>query len=594
MRSSAGKLLLASSCLIFVFFQNCSGFNAAQLEQSSLSSKTFSKDSEGDAVISAPVLGSNLIITTTKRLAGAIGSLTWNGKEFINADDHGRELQSASSFDGFGECYNPTEAGSAPDGGGNTSTSQVLGLKASGNQLATTSQMAFWLKANQSYPNGCGGNAAIKVAQNKTDISNHTLSKQVTIGYKGISNAIEYLVTFHVPEHHNAAVFEALTGYMGRDFSSFWTFNPESGVLNTLSNGPGEQNIPVILSTPDRNYAMGIFAPAHPDFPNIGYGRFNFYDQNTMKWNAVFRRGDTPAGDYSFRLYVIVGNLDQVQQGMLQVYQSFKDQVQQGVVQINQSFKPQVIGHIDGISRVGGDFYLSGWACAQGINKSLPVHLYLNGPAGVGHFYSAYSANLPNEAGVAQSCNVGDGSYRFSIPLDQNMRRAYGGQSIYVHGISPVGLANLALDQSGSFKVPLLDETAPLPAEQTTFRFLRSSSGEHFITLSYNEGISAGYSYEGLAFMSYVSSVNLSNPVALYRCFWISARMHFVSIDVNCEGSQQEGLLGYAQTIPSPNNLPLYRFLHPTTHDHLTTTNYTEGSANGYQFEGILAYVPAK
>src|SRR5438128_869037 len=42
---------------------------------------------------------SEIVITTTKRLAGAIHSLTWDGKEFINSTDHGRQLQSACSFD---------------------------------------------------------------------------------------------------------------------------------------------------------------------------------------------------------------------------------------------------------------------------------------------------------------------------------------------------------------------------------------------------------------------------------------------------------------------------------------------------------------
>ena len=78
----------------------------------------------GDVTIRAPVGESEIVITTTERLAGAIHSLTWNGIEFINSNDHGRQLQSASNFDAgsrfSGETFNPTEAGSRRDGAGPT------------------------------------------------------------------------------------------------------------------------------------------------------------------------------------------------------------------------------------------------------------------------------------------------------------------------------------------------------------------------------------------------------------------------------------------------------------------------------------------
>ena len=50
-----------------------------------------------------------LFLSASARTSGAIDSLVWNNKEFINAWDHGRELQMAVTT-GHGECYNPTEA----------------------------------------------------------------------------------------------------------------------------------------------------------------------------------------------------------------------------------------------------------------------------------------------------------------------------------------------------------------------------------------------------------------------------------------------------------------------------------------------------
>ena len=59
----------------------------------------FAESVEGNVQIHAESKDSTIVITTTRRLAGAIVSLRWNGREFINSADHGRQLQSAFSFD---------------------------------------------------------------------------------------------------------------------------------------------------------------------------------------------------------------------------------------------------------------------------------------------------------------------------------------------------------------------------------------------------------------------------------------------------------------------------------------------------------------
>ena len=77
-------------------------------------------DPRGDAQIENTAGESKIVIRTTNRLAGAIDSLTWNGKQFIDSADHGRQLQSACSFHDLRgrfvpETFNPTEAGSRFD-----------------------------------------------------------------------------------------------------------------------------------------------------------------------------------------------------------------------------------------------------------------------------------------------------------------------------------------------------------------------------------------------------------------------------------------------------------------------------------------------
>ena len=283
-----------------------------------LPAQAFPEDSlpRGDTVIRAPFADSEIVITTTHRLAGAIHSLTWNGQEFINSADHGRQLQSASNFDAgskfTGETFNPTEAGSRFDGAGPGSTSRLLHIVSRENQLQTTTQMAFWLRPGDE----SGGHPA----KNTTLISNHLLTKRVTIGYQKHPNVIQYDVTFELPigESHTFAQFEAVTGYMPAEFREFLTLNVETGETEPLTDGPGEQRRPIIFAAESGTHAMGIYSPDQPSpgFQHSGYGRWRFPTQQVVKWNCVFRirnqdEGIRP-GAYSFRSFVIIGRLETV------------------------------------------------------------------------------------------------------------------------------------------------------------------------------------------------------------------------------------------------------------------------------------------
>ena len=273
----------------------------------------------GDSSIRRPALGSEIVIKTSTRTAGAIDSLTWNGKELIDRADHGRELQSASDFDDrrrlVPEVFNPTEAGSMHDGAGPTSTSRLLKIHAEGNTLETSIQMAFWLRP--------GEKSAGHPARNTTPLSDHILTKRVTIGDTAGPNVIQDDVTFTLPEgeHHTIAQFEALTGYMPEEFHVFWHLDPKTGTRHPLSEGPGEQADPVIVSTEDGAFAMGIVAfPSDvPGMNGPSYGRFRFASQKVNKWNCVYRLRNTdgvPAGDYRFRTRVVVGTLEVVTKTM--------------------------------------------------------------------------------------------------------------------------------------------------------------------------------------------------------------------------------------------------------------------------------------
>jgi hypothetical protein len=271
---------------------------------------------DGDCQIRARAGKSEIVITTTARLAGAIHSLRWNGKEFIDSKDHGRQLQSASSFDNSpvasAETFNPTEAGSRRDGVGTHTTSRLLEMDASGDHLRTRTQMAFWLAP--------GERSDGQLARNTNLLSDYVLTKDVRIGYDRSPQALDYRVTFTMPTsaHHTSAQFEALTGYMPPEFERFWKFNPATREFEPLSDGPGEINAPVVFATADGRHAMGVFAPPPARAGTTGptYGRWRFKAERVVKWNCVFRVQDTKGicpGDYSYRMLVPVGTLEEVE-----------------------------------------------------------------------------------------------------------------------------------------------------------------------------------------------------------------------------------------------------------------------------------------
>ena len=282
----------------------------------------------GDAEISGTIGGKPLVIRTTSRLAGAIDSVKWDGVEFIDSHDHGRQLQSALNADVDGvfhvECYNPTEAGSVVDALGPKSTSRLEFLSTKDGILSTRTRMAFWLAPGMK----SGG----KLAQNTTLLSGHILNKQVRIGRPGMDHVLDYRVTFTVPADrpHTYLQVEALTGYMPWHYSEELRFDAKTSTLVPLPRQDGEQRDPVVLSTPSGSHAMGVFTPTRPPAgqPAVGYGRFKFDHDKVMKWNCVFRLR-SPAGikpgDYGYQLFVVLGTREDCRRTLAALTREFAD-----------------------------------------------------------------------------------------------------------------------------------------------------------------------------------------------------------------------------------------------------------------------------
>lgn len=278
----------------------------------------------GDASIGIDVDGSELRIKTTGRVAGAIDSLTWKGKEFVDSFDHGRQIQSACSFDAmdpgpfWAERFNPTEAGARLDATGPTSTSRLLDFWVLGQEIRSSNQMAFWLAPEElSYG---------RIALNRQRQSDHILHKRIRLGAFEDKHIIELAITFEIPDHerHRLSQFEVLTGYMPPEFSKFLALRGPDSKWTPLDEGPGEQASPVVFSTPDERFAMGVVmvGGGGEGYEGPGYGRFVFREEKVVKWNCVMRFRQTPEireRKHSFCVLLVVGDLQDVQNGIVAI-----------------------------------------------------------------------------------------------------------------------------------------------------------------------------------------------------------------------------------------------------------------------------------
>ena len=134
----------------------------------------------------------------------------------------------------------------------------------------------------------------------------------------------------------------------------------------------------------------------------------------------------------------------------------------------------RVIGKIDGISRDGDQYFISGWACQQGRSDSLQIHVYAGRSAydtPPGTLAVVGWANFDSEAAVNQTCqDRGNGQHRFFVALPPGLEHQAQQGKLFVHGIRVVdGVPNAAIDGSGSpvhsspsIGVPFNAPTVPL------------------------------------------------------------------------------------------------------------------------------------
>ena len=97
------------------------------------------------------------------------------------------------SLEGYGECWNPTEAGGRSDGTGMDTKTILESVHAGKNVLSTVLQPAYWLRANDTEENP---NAAAEFCPpgtesfNTVDTHPYDFTKVVTVGCFAMDNCI--------------------------------------------------------------------------------------------------------------------------------------------------------------------------------------------------------------------------------------------------------------------------------------------------------------------------------------------------------------------------------------------------------------------
>jgi len=263
----------------------------------------------GDRQLVGMMHGHEAILKTCDHDAGAICSIVWDGKELVNDRDKGRQIQTAITYDGMEESFNPTEAGMSAVWDGKNPSESTSRLKVYfefDRGIGLASRMAYW---NPVYDKR---------------LSDHFLIKTLTFGYRGFKDVLHIQVNISRPEdeYHHFGKYE-FTGYMPSEFSVFYSYEPAARKLIAIGEGENpEQPYPLIFSNIAGSHAMGILSGARlpqEQYPHAGYGRWKYgIPHYVVKWNTV-QRFDFPEPAYEFQYFVFFGTLEQVQDSMTTV-----------------------------------------------------------------------------------------------------------------------------------------------------------------------------------------------------------------------------------------------------------------------------------
>jgi hypothetical protein len=290
--------------------------------------------SSGDG--NATVGNQAITVRTSSHYAGAVTEIWFRGRQIVDSHDTGRLVQTALSFDGQGECFNPTEGGSAENGSGQSS-SVLRSIVVEPGAVATATQAAYWHAAGLTGLN-CGTTGT---ALGSGVLSDTMIYKTLQVGYAGDPNIMLWRTQVSVTADHASMGVEALTGYHTGEMTLMQAFDPFTQTLVPTSAMALEQAdwsnpfvaYPLVFSTEDGSIAVGVVGLdqdlGHSPVALTQASRYGAMtqlrsDQNDRftKWTNYFEYNPAPRGEYQFTTFLALGNLEEVRQKMVTIYRA--------------------------------------------------------------------------------------------------------------------------------------------------------------------------------------------------------------------------------------------------------------------------------
>ena len=269
---------------------------------------------------------------------GAVWRWYWNGTQFVNHADYGREIQDAFYFGT--SPYNPTEAGDFFNFSDQSLKhgSPVIECKNQGTTQITRAIPLEW------DPRQFSGDEDHPVIWDTL-----VLGKDLELNFNNLGPVAKYTSHLILPAT-SYGVFAMPAGYLNSNFNRYWTYDAKSKTLIEITSAMPD-GCPALLNGSFGGYAftvnfggiimadsaaataMGIYGVSLSQGGSLSYfAMWKFFcwgdgpsetaGDNTA-WSAVYGHGDDllfPAGKSTYNVYIITDTLQNVTARMDDLY----------------------------------------------------------------------------------------------------------------------------------------------------------------------------------------------------------------------------------------------------------------------------------
>jgi hypothetical protein len=238
---------------------------------------------------------------------GVIYELWWNGKQFVNHNDCGREIQTALFKPGLGDIeFGPTEAGDRMFQG-----SPVAEMRVTKRSLYTRSFPLQW------DPRSYGGGV------NNPVLYGGEFDRRARFIMHPVYKIIRYTVGYKPAESTNY-FREWVTAYLNIDVSNRFFMDTAQAGLEEIPMPPDREYVTrsidegaVITSSADLNHAIGFFTPSPAYISWYNFEGQESASDKTRKINLWDTDAYMEAGVWQRRtVYLLIGSLNEVHDGI--------------------------------------------------------------------------------------------------------------------------------------------------------------------------------------------------------------------------------------------------------------------------------------